>query len=88
MAARRIVPCSSLTSFGSSSTVAPWARACATQVSTSGTSSARSITPSPWRRWCSAYSLAGSTAPMMTNRALPLRSTNALWSRLPVSGPL
>ncbi len=64
-------------------TVAPARRACAMQRSTSGTSSAMSTTPSPCRRWWSASGLSGSTAPLMTKRIEPERSTNDLWSRLP-----
>ncbi len=71
MAASRTVPCSSLTSCGSSRIVAPARRACSMHRSTSGTSRARSITPSPWRRWWSAWTLSEATAPMITNRAEP-----------------
>ena len=44
-------------------------------------------TPSPCLRWWSTKGLSGSTAPLTTNRIDPLFSTNALWSRLPFSGP-
>ena len=68
----RTVPCSSVTSCGSSRIVAPCARACAMQRSTSGTSSAMSTMPSPWRRWWSSSGLVGSTPPLSTNRTAPL----------------
>ena len=59
------VPCSSVTSSGSRTTVAPALRAWAMQRSTSGTSSAMSTTPSPCRRWWSTSGLSGSTAPLI-----------------------
>ena len=87
MAATRTVPCSSVTSSGSRTTVAPAWRAWAMHLSTSGTSRAMSVTPSPCLRWCSTSGLSGSTAPLTTKRIEPERSTNDLWSRLPFSGP-
>jgi len=71
----RTVPCSSVTSCGSSRIVAPTDRAWSMHLSTSGTSRARSTTPSPCRRWWSRIGLSGVTPPVKTNRALPDRST-------------
>ena len=87
MAAMRTEPCSSLTVSGSWSTVAPARRACSMQRSTSGTSSEMSTTPSPCFAWWAMSGLSGLTAPLSTNRIEPDLSTNALWSRVPFSGP-
>ena len=86
IAAIRTVPCSSVMSSGSRTTRGAGAAGLGDALSTSGTSSAMSTTPSPCLRWWSTSGLSGSTAPLMTNRIEPERSTKRLVVAVAVLG--
>ncbi len=81
IAAVRTVPCSSDSSCGSTRTVAPCARACAMQRSTSGTSIGRSTTPSPCARWWSSSGLSGRDAAGEARSAPSRSGARSSWSR-------